>query len=409
MNKEFPRLLVAAEFPPNSSGGGAAVLRQMLKEWPVEKLFWWSCFPDLTKSFNQKVAAHTSANIPPKWFPNRRLRLIKIFLMERIWAPWAARHLRKTLRRFEPDVIWAVPHSWAIGPLAAALPQSGIGFHVTMQDYLDINNRVRILGKERSSRLAAMAAMLYTQAKTRDATSDSMLDDLRARTGYGGSQMLHAGLEPSDFSYLETKSNADLPSELRIAYAGTVVVERDFAIFVEALTKVRNRLPVPVKLVMFGTHSYRTRPWFDPSWIREVGDLAEPKFSETLRECVWGFAPMSLVNDDFRYNRFSFPTKFISYLAAGLPVITLGHRESSVIKMARAYRVGVCITSDNCDALESKIMETLSIKYPWTEFGTEIIRCGREKFDAVKMRKRLYECFFACAAKTKQPSNEESF
>ena len=46
MMTEFPRLLVATEFPPNAAGGGAAIVRQMLREWPAEKLFWWSCFPD---------------------------------------------------------------------------------------------------------------------------------------------------------------------------------------------------------------------------------------------------------------------------------------------------------------------------------------------------------------------------
>ncbi len=51
---------------------------------------------------------------------------------------------------------------------------------------------------------------------------------------------------------------------------------------------------------------------------------------------------MALDDDDPRYNRFSFPTKFINYLAAGLPVITLGHPESSVVRMASEYQVGLC-------------------------------------------------------------------
>ena len=40
MDSDFPKLLVATEFPPNAAGGGAAVLRQMLKEiQPNEQLF----------------------------------------------------------------------------------------------------------------------------------------------------------------------------------------------------------------------------------------------------------------------------------------------------------------------------------------------------------------------------------
>lgn len=121
---------------------------------------------------------------------------------------------------------------------------------------------------------------------------------------------------------------------------------------------------------------------------------------------------MALDDEDPRYNRFSFPTKFITYLAAGLPPIVMGHPESSVMKMAESYNVGVRITNDKlqmwkdletnpggkgeegswffvlCSLLASrkqggggKAQEPLDA----------ILRCARAEFDAWAVRRRLWE------------------
>src|SRR5580658_3485664 len=103
MTEDFPRLLVATEFPPNASGGGPTVVRQMLKDWPVEKLFWWSCLPENSQKFGQKFAAHRVATIPRKFYPHQRWCRQKSWLLEKLWAPWATGHFRRTLKEFQPE------------------------------------------------------------------------------------------------------------------------------------------------------------------------------------------------------------------------------------------------------------------------------------------------------------------
>src|SRR5208283_1481314 len=200
------------------------------------------------------------------------------------------------------------------------LAGAGIGCHVTFQDYMDVPGTAARLGPGRCRRFASLAEQLYAGATTRDATSHPMVADLRARTGANAVQMLHAGLEAGDFQFLDSQPE-NPGGEIRIAYAGTILVEPEFAVFVKALAGIRNQLPQPATLEFFGDHSYRSREWFDPAWMRERGNLPGPQLSEALKRCAWGFSPMALTDDNPRYNRFSFPTKFISYLAAGLPII----------------------------------------------------------------------------------------
>jgi hypothetical protein len=406
MTDNFPRLLVATEFPPNASGGGGAIVRQMLKGWPVENLFWWSSLPETSRHFGQSVAAHSLARIPQKLFPHRRYRRQKSWLLENFWTPWAARHFRKTLETLKPGAVWVIPHGWAILPLAQILPAAKIGFNVSIHDYMDHKDSVAGYGAERSRRLAKLAEQLYASATTRDAICQIMADDLQAQTGRGATQILHAGLEREDFNYLSAKTDG-AAGQIRIAYAGTISVEPSFILFVEALSAIRARLPKPVSIEIFSSHSYRDRKWFDASWMHERGNLPEPQFTNALRECAWGFSPMSLAEDDPRH-RFSLSTKFISYLAAGLPVLTLGHPECGVVKMAQAYRVGECVTSGDPENLRQRLFAALSVEKPWQEFGAEILRCAHDECDAARSRQKLYDCFRLCAEKTSAMSNNAS-
>jgi glycosyltransferase involved in cell wall biosynthesis len=395
---DYPRLLVATEYSPNSPGGGGsgAVLRQMLKDWPPEKLFWWSCLPEHNGFFGQKVAAHRVALLPKKLYPNRRFRAQKSWLLEKWWVPRAARHFRKTLDLFQPSVVWAHPHCWAIPPLARALPGAGVGFHISLHDYADVNGNIARIGKYFCAQLVALADELYAAATTRDAICRAMVDDLHVRTGCDGS-ISRAGLEQEDFNYL-ARTPGTSNGQIRIAYPGTVIVEKEFALFVKALAQIRDRLPLPATLEFFGDHSYRSRPWFDSAWMKENGSLPAAELSRALKDCSWGFSPMALTDDNPRYNRFSLPTKFAGSIAAGLPVITLGHPESTVVKMASQYQVGLCLTDGNLEKLSAQLFEGLSEPDAKKKYRAEIQRCALAEFDVRRMRAILYENFRKCAS-----------
>lgn len=389
-------MLVATESPPNSPGGGGAVIRQMLKSWPADKLFWWSCFPETGRIFGQSVAEHRVAKIPLGIYPNRRWRALKSWLLERFWLPGGARHLKRTLEDLKPEVVWGIPYCLAVPPLALVLPDAKTAFHVSIHDYMDIRGVIEKFGLRRSRRMAATVDKLYASAGTRDAICQAMVDDLRLRTGVNGS-VNRAGLEQEDFDYLgQTPKRRE--GAIRIAYAGTIIAEETFALLAAALSQIREKLPHPVTLEFFGDHSYRSRPWFDASWMIEHGHLPGRVLSQALKECDWGLSPMKLTDDDPRYNRFSLPTKFVSYLAAALPVIAIGHPESTIMKMTAKYTVGVSITDDHAEKLRGQLLEGLSELEPKATYRAEMLRCALSEFDARRMRAALFESFRAASS-----------
>lgn len=393
------RLLVATEFGLDAPGGGPAVVRQMLRGFPGE-IYWWSVGGrDHGPMIHEGVRAAAGAAFPAgKLMPARRATRFKAWAMEHIWAPAAERSFRHQIARWRPDRIWVIPHNWSIIPLQQALVRSGAietAYHATVQDYPDAHFHGRLWGWARAERMARMQEDIYRFATTRDATSYPMLDDLALRTGRNGVQMLHQGLEASDIELLEIGGASDASfrvapagSPVRIAYAGTILVMREFALFAQALEGIRKA--IPVELHLWGAHSYRDQPWFRGEWMTEHGNLPERKLIAALRECDWGFIPMSLRDEDPRYNRFSFPTKFITYLAAGLPVITLANRYSSVMRMAESYNVGLKFSEESIASDE--LIAGLTRGKERSILNSEILRCATTEFQANRMRETLWKC-----------------
>lgn len=368
----------------------------MLKDWPEPELFWWSCLPDQGERFGQRVQEARYATIPARFYPYRRLARFKSLFLETLWSRVAAGHLRRMLRDVVPDAVWVIPHNWSIVPVAKVMADPRHKFHITVQDYVDVHNNPQRFGVGRCRRMAAMVDGLYSRAVTRDATSHPMIADLLAHTGKDAAQMLHAGLERADFDFLEHKVPGKSPA-VRIAYAGTILVEDVFELFVAAVESIRGTLAKPVEIHLYGAHTYAGRRWFRRDWMVEHGILSEPELRAKLRECDWGFAPMSLTDSDHRYNRFSFPTKFITCLAAGLPLITLGHPESAVMKMAAQYPVGFASSSREKETLAVQLKAALEMHSPWEQYAPEIKHCARKEFNAERMRRTLYACFQKCA------------
>jgi len=401
---DFPKLLVATEFPPNASGGGPAVVRQMLAGYPTDRLSWWSVRSDSNKKFGQNVGAHRVARLPEKLYPYRRLPVLKSGILENFWAPWAARHLRKTIEDLKPEAIWIIPHDWSIFPLAGALLGNGDQFHCSIHDYVGIHDQPRRFGANRCERMAGLVDQLYVQADTRDAICQPMAEDLERRTGAKADQIARAGVEPEDFALLEKGGALSTQQGVRIAYAGSILVPEVFRFFVEALNLARLKLKALLTLELFGAHSHRNETWFESSWMHERGNLTEPDLKKALRECHWGFVPMSLRDDEPRYNRISFPTKYVSCLATGLPTIVLAHEATSVAKIARAYATGFYSGTSNREDLAAQLKVVLSEANPREKFRNALLNCARKEFDATQMRKGFLECLSRVAKSQVLPS-----
>ena len=391
MKSAFPKILVATSFPPDAPGGSAWLLYQLLRGVPPDRVSWWSSSGQAPPHSVERVGSFKSGHLPPRLVPQRRYTQIKAFLLEQIWVPLAARGLRAYIKAEKPDLLWILGYSWSIPVLHRAIRWLGIPWHITVHDLADSVGLVSSLGANRATRFQRMVDDLYAGAVSRDVYMQETGDEMERTTGTKADLIIRCGAEPEEIESIRTKNFLQPQEKIRIGYPGTIIAEDTFARFIAALQLIRVELPVEVNL--FGVHSYRDRPWFDDTLIVEHGYLSEEEFDRRYLNCNWGLAIMELDDSNPRYSRFTFPCKFTRALAAGLPVISIGHPECTLTRFASQYQLGLVMTSSEPKVIADALQSTFSKPQGASQLRKEILRCVNSEFNAGVNRKNLHKLF----------------
>jgi glycosyltransferase involved in cell wall biosynthesis len=387
--RRFPRLLIATEFGPDAHGGGGSLMRQLLRGFPNEQISWWSCHPELPRQTQGLPVRHFHYPAPARLYPYRRLAKLKSVILELIWVGRAVANLKKTIAIAQPDRLWFNLHTWAIPVIQRAYPALGLPFHVSLWDYPDVETSQPVFGKQRLARWRRTVEAIVKSSTSCDVISESMREDIARRTGRGDAIIVHSGFEPSDLEALNAAQELE-PDVIRIAYAGSIMAPRAMERVVDAFQAARQRMNARAQLDFFGGGRYRAYPWFDPACMREHPHLDEAAFHSELRRCTWGLVTMDLNDDTPRYNRFSFPNKFGTFVAAGLPLIVFAHKESSVARLMTEYPVGVCAGANMLPELTSFWEAALRKVNPRAYFRDQLLRCAATEFNMPAMRERLW-------------------
>ncbi len=273
----------------------------------------------------------------------------------------------------------------------------GIPWHMTVHDLADSSGLVRSLGARRTQRFQKMIDDLYVGAVSRDVYMKETGDEMERVTGCKADIVIRCGAEPEEMASVVARPVRALSDKIRIGYPGTIVSDDAFARFIAALKLIAPRFPRPVEINLFGVHSYRSRPWFDDSFIVEHGYLPEDELERRYNNCDWGLALMDLDDSNPRYSRFTFPCKFTRALVAGLPIIVVGHPECTLTQLSRRYRLGPVITTPEPQAMADILLPVLSQPADSPALRAEIVRCLESEFNAELNRQRLHELFRAAA------------
>jgi hypothetical protein len=313
------------------------VTKQVLRDWPHKCLSWWCPYPQYNELQTRSVFWPPSS---PRIFPRTRLRRFKTRMVEICWVPLAKSHLRRTIARVSPDVIWCIPHEWSIPVANTTLPHQSVPYAVYLQDYPTTDQVKAVVGARTANRWMNSVDDMIRHAQFFDATSYPMADDIARRTGRFSTQMLHEGLEQEDFQRLSELTFRRSDERFTVAFAGTIVAEEAFEKTIKNLDSSRSTFGKQLHLRFYSSHKYTTRSWFNSTWMSEHGYKDRSTLIKSLQECQAGFVVMDEYNINANYNRFSFPTKFITYIAAGIEPLVVGHESSAVAVLVRQSGVG---------------------------------------------------------------------
>jgi glycosyltransferase involved in cell wall biosynthesis len=320
--------------------------------------------------------------------------MIKGFLMEYCWVPYAARHLRRFIKKQRPDLLWIIGYGWSIPVLHRVVGRLGIPYHMSVHDMADTDGQVFSLGKKRAEKFQRFMEELYAGASGRDVYSEEIGSEMERVTAKKQDLIIHCGAEPEEMAKIPDKlRETPFVGKIRMGYPGTIISEETFARFIEALKLLPNRWLGRVEVNLFGTHSYRSRPWFDASLIVEHGYLPEDELDRLYRECDWGLAIMALDGSNQRYNEFSFPCKFARALASGLPVLCIASKETTLGRFAGRYPFTPVISERDPLKIAELLGKVLDGFPGQTGFRNQIAELVESEFNAAKNRKSLHRLF----------------
>ncbi len=393
--KRFPRILFVNEYPPESLLV-ADLVRQLLVGYPPECIEWWHWRTGTVRELSDlRVNGLHHWRLPDRVIPNRRFAGLKSALMEHVFVPQAARHLRRTIEEVKPDVVWVLLFGWPILVAKKALLKEQARLHVSLWDMPDTVNWRKTLGGSRTDRFVRATYQLVQRAESSDGISSAVLEEIASKTGRKDALLVHSGFEPHQLNALETQPPSVADDVLRLAYVGTIISENAFAEVLAALDKVRSRVSRKVVLEFFGARNYRSRPWFNSDWMIEHGVFSDQGLVESLRRCAWGIVVMDTEGADLQYSRFSFPNKVGTYLSAGIPVLGVGHEQSTLAAVLRQHPVGRFTNATKRDVLEKFMDDCLKTSDPRAEFRLAIIECAKTEFNAQSIRQRLWKTWGA--------------
>lgn len=391
----FPKILFVHDYRPDSLVT-ADLLRQLFLGYPPEKIHWWHCRETALHAQPPVRAGQLhSFLMPERLVPHVRQTALKGWALENFWVPRAARHLERILAEVKPELVGGLLYGWSVPVLARVRWPAGVRRHFGLWDFPDTNGMKKVLGESRSQRFVADIHGLLRTADSFDAICPGALAELRAHTGRKDGLLVHSGFEPQHLQALETAPATGDGEVLRIAYVGTIISEKGFLEMLAALKKIRAGLPKKLILEFFGGRNYRSRSWFEPDWMHEHGLFTDEGLVVALRRCDWGICVIDPEGEDLRYSRFSFPNKVGTYLSAGVPVLGLGHPQSSLAQIMEEHRLGRFTSATSRDELEKFLAESLRLPAPRDFFRAEILQCARTEFNAAEMRARLWRLWSA--------------
>jgi len=390
--RHFPTILFVHDYRPEARAL-TDLMRQLLLGYPTEKIHWWYCreTPLYEKPDLRAASLHT-CHLPEKLVPHLRWTRLKATVLERWWAPRAARHLERTLAVVKPDVIWLLLFGWTIPVVARTRFAAGARIHASLCDMPDTASMMRALGAARCQRFMETALRLVQQAESCSGGGHGMVEEMNLRTGRTDGLVVHSGFEPHHLTALE---QAPAPQTedgvIRLAYVGTIISEAGFQEMLAALKEIRSQVPQKVVLEFFGGRNYRSRAWFEPEWMTEHGMFTDEGLVAALRRCAWGVVVMDPSGEDLQYSRFSFPNKIGTCLSAGVPVLGFGHPTSSLGHIMQAHRLGRFTPATTHAEMASFWLQSLRMASPPAAFRDDILRCARTEFNAADMRAKLWQ------------------
>jgi hypothetical protein len=312
-------LILITDYPPDTPGGGAVILRSLLGPEERRSVLWLSPSPS-----NAAPATLQSGS------SGRGRR--SVGLDQTIYARALADEVLTIARERNAQAFWVVLHGAGVA-IASRLVKAGLlPVHATVHDDPAYANALR---SRRYLPLVPWIAVEFARAirgaDSVDVIGPSMADHYRRKYGIEPKIVHRALPQPVEPSPVYDKARHGL----RVGVLGSTYSYGQLPILARTVEIFARKLGVPGRLLVVGrSHGERLRAEVgDRVEVEVLGHIEEPEAVIWLRECFalylnYPFGPL-----DYALRRYSFPTKLGTYALAARPILIHAPKDCSVMPL----------------------------------------------------------------------------
>lgn len=302
-------------------------------------------------------------------------------------------------REFAPDVIYyrTIDEPTAFRQVAAAVSEAtgaAIVTH-TMDDWLGRLTATAGSASERSDAAAAANQLrdLINGSAANLAISEKMAEAMSAEYNRPF-ETFHNAIDFSEWEGIERTRDQSSDGVFRIRYTGSLAADmsldsaRDFAYVVDMLRREGRSIEL----------EFSSAPWWQQVYTDEIagwqgnrhaGFLDRRDYLQFLVDADLAIIPINFDDASLRYVGYSMSNKAPEYMAAQIPVLVYGPRESATIDYAVNAGWAMGVTERSCNELARAIRALMDDQSARDTLASRALEVGTASHDAAVNRERL--------------------
>ena len=337
--KKNPKILFISNYLPEGGAGGGVILRDLLLEYPEDKLFWAAMYGPFNYSpvWKKSVGRH--------YFPFPKLgrysqywKLLEVKYVHRVFVKAYIRRLKRIINIWKPDLIWGVIQKLTV-PLFSSVCEtfSNIPIHISIHDDPILENTHHAF-PFREIEFRNKLRIILNRTRSIDAVSNRLLKKYATERHLSAVVTRGADWDKSKIYFAKNKS---VKSGVRVVLGGQGQCPspwpqdliRGFEAFEEK--KCRNS----------SFHAYDIGFRGNDKNVFAESLISPSKFDEAMKTYHLGYICDPLNDYGKAFALTSFSTKLVTYVTHGLPFIYHGPQNSTAADFLEKFPAGVIVES----------------------------------------------------------------
>jgi glycosyltransferase involved in cell wall biosynthesis len=290
------------------------------------------------------------------------------------------RRLGDLLRRERVTCVHGVAHSLDFIALSDAAHALGLPYLLSVHDEIGY----ALEGRPQRPLALKRIGAAWREAEHRFVITEAIGEEYDRRYGKAPWTVITDGVEPA-----EPVPDRRRRLETRVYFVGSLHLSYvpNFAICVDAVRALEKLTTVPARLTLRGT----ALPFpHDATYVEALPFASQQVVRRDTRDVDVMYLPLPLEDGHDDFLRYSLPTKLVTYLGSGRPIVYHGPAYSSSAVLLRKWNAGVVVSDADPQALAAGFQHALSNA---DELTAAARRLAAQHFSLPALRERFWKQF----------------